>query len=771
MSVFVEPDNINTDYKKFIDYTNLSTVTYFNQGSYGIGYKVKMNDISRSNYNVLSLRNTENTIKCGQLFVKISPIYDGNDNELYNLIKDILGIGATPSRDFVNEIRVQTEVYKKSNANLEAICPPIVYSNVVNNTEVKSRAQNLLSIMINKMPNDNHKIFLERMKRLYEGTRDLKLGIIAMSFAENYDTLSNVLNKTNNPAQQIMYKYLAVYELLRMYDLGYMHGDYHMGNILINTNYKYSNLDDIYLGRCLIIDYGMAFKNKYLKNSEVTTSLDKLHKIAEEKQPDTYQNAYSWDAYKWIVDFINSESDINSGVETLKENIDSFQRQMIEKINENYPGTLERIRDINVTFYRESVLRGGRAIIDNQPNLSTFDTHENKLMKKDPVKLQIVESDKTLSTEDFIQIFNPQNMNINEVVSKYENTLRDGIAILNTETKTGGKKTNNKSKQRKIIKKKKTRKTNNKSTKKKKTRKTNNKSTKKKKTRKTNNKFKKTHSKIQSGGTGDVKLAILLITTHGNLDNLEEPLTHNFNINIRKVNATIPGVCNFIENDELLEMGNKMTRFIALIKEQWYNDNILKPSAGIELEFKSPAVAQQHIDYLSQSLRSFIPRIDGVYKETVKATSSKRVQNDDPTFIDPNDPDPDVGKYSENIDKAYKLYKWNKGDQYLDKTYTIIPDERSDTTSNPYNNTVLFLSEPGISESNVINIPYNLRSNKMVDENKQIKLSEILKDLTDNGYTDVIIIDLSCSTGWDDIGARALMRNYKKGDFPHYGGK
>jgi hypothetical protein len=327
-------------------------------------------------------------------------------------------------------------------------------------------------------------------------------------------------------------------------------------------------------------------------------------------------------------------------------------------------------------------------------------------------------------------------------------------------TKMRGKKTNIKSKnmKRKITKKKRTKNIK---------RKTNN----KKKTRKGNKKIKKTGSKIQSGGTGDVKLAILLITTHGYLDNLEEPLTHNFNINIRKVNATIPGVCNFIENDELLEMGNKMTRFIALIKEQWYNDNILKPSAGIELEFKSPAVAQQHIDYLSQSLRSFIPRIDGVYKETVKATSSKRVQNDDPIFIDPNDPDPDVGKYSENIDKAYKLYKWNKGDQYLDKTYTIIPDERSDTTSNPYNNTVLFLSEPGISESSVINIPYNLRSNKMVDENKQIKLSEILKDLTDNGYTDVIIIDLSCSTGWDDIGARALMRNYKKGDFPHYGGK
>lgn len=487
MSLFVDTDNTNTDYKKFIDYTKLSAVTYFNQGNYGIGYKVKINDLSRSNYNVLSLRNTENTIKCGQLFVKISPIYDGDNNDFYHLIKDILGMEATPSRDFLNEIRAQTDIYKKSNANLEAICPPIIYSNVVNNTEVKSRAQNLLSTMISKMPNDDNKIFLERMKRLYEGNRELKLGIIVMSFAENYDTLLNVLHRTNNRAQQIMYKYLAVYELLRLYDLGYMHGDYHLENILINTNYKYSNLDDMYLGRCLIIDYGMAFKNKHLPNSESTTSIDKLRKIAEEKQPDTNENAYSWHAYKWILDFIDSESDINSGVEMLEENINSFQQEMIQKINENYPGIIERIRNINATLYRGSVLRGGRAIVDNSSKLNMLDIPNIKANAKEPIKIQTDEIHKTLSNEEFIQIFNPQNMNINEVVNKYENTLREGIAILNTDTKLGGKPT--KKKRTKKITKKRTKKITKNIKRKRKTT--------KKKTRKTNIKFKKSHSKIQ----------------------------------------------------------------------------------------------------------------------------------------------------------------------------------------------------------------------------------------------------------------------------------
>ena len=296
MSIFIDTNTpVSTDTKKFMDYIKVSTIQYFNRGAYGIGYRVKINDLTKSKYNVLSLNNTEETIKCGQLFVKLVPIFDNDSkNEIHDLMSDILGMGATPTNDFLNEIRIQTDVYKKTNNNLEAVCPPIVYSNIVNNTENTSRAQNLLSVMIKQMPNDENKIFLERMKRLYQGNNELKLGIIAMSFAENYDTLLNVLNNTNNVAKKIMYHYLAVYELLRLYDVGYMHGDYHTQNILINTNYKYNNLEPLYMGRVLIIDYGLAFKNKHTTNNINNTPSVKLHIMAQEKQPQTRENAYSW---------------------------------------------------------------------------------------------------------------------------------------------------------------------------------------------------------------------------------------------------------------------------------------------------------------------------------------------------------------------------------------------------------------------------------------------------------------------------------------------
>ena len=466
MSIFIDSDTpVSTDTKKFMDYIKVSTIQYFNRGEYGIGYRVKINDLAKSKYNVLSLNNTEESIKCGQLFVKLVPIFDNDsNNEIHDLMRNILGIGATPSKDFLNEIRIQNDVYKKTNKNLEACCPPIVYSSIVNNTAKSSRAQKLLSTMIKQMPNDENKIFLERMKRLYEGYPDIKLGIIAMSFAENYDSLLNVLNNTNNQAQRIMYKYLAIYELLRLYDIGYMHGDYHTQNILINKNYKSNNLAPQLQGRALIIDYGLAFKNKHISSDINTTASVKLHIMTQEKQPQTNENAYTWKTYKWLLDFLHTENNLNSNCDILKDSIMNFQEQMIIKINENYPEVITRIRDINESTNRVSVLRGGRAIVGTQPVLKMEDNTnikaENTNMKfKNMVNqkntLNLKSNNVPISNIEFEQLFNPSNMNMNNLVNDYENTLSEGILILNSHNMTAGTKKKT-IKKRKTIKKKKT---------------------------------------------------------------------------------------------------------------------------------------------------------------------------------------------------------------------------------------------------------------------------------------------------------------------------
>ena len=141
MYIFLDKDVITqkkTDTVRFMEYIKSSNVTYFNRGSYGIGFKIQIKDPSKSNYKILSLNNTENTIRCSQLFMKLSPILDDNDDgkydSQYKYIDNRLDIWPTPSKEFLTEIKTQTSVYKKTNHNLEAVCPPIVYSNVLNNT-------------------------------------------------------------------------------------------------------------------------------------------------------------------------------------------------------------------------------------------------------------------------------------------------------------------------------------------------------------------------------------------------------------------------------------------------------------------------------------------------------------------------------------------------------------------------------------------------------------------------------------------------------------
>lgn len=284
---------------------------------------------------------------------------------------------------------------------------------------------------------------------------------------------------------------------------------------------------------------------------------------------------------------------------------------------------------------------------------------------------------------------------------------------------------------------------------------------------------KRSTRKKVGGEKKNVKLGILLITTHGNLDPHEEQTENNTNVNIRKINATTAGVCNYIEDGELLDMGKKLNEFIIERKNIAIQRGLLESPNNLDMSFESSKLGEQYVDNLSKSIRSYIPKIDGVRKETVKSITGKR--KIEPEFIEIDDPDLDVRKYRDNISESYTLTKWDPNQMYLDKTYTIIPEERRDTTANYYNNSILFLGELGEPESITVNMPYNLKSNvnKMNDDGnnyRYIRFSEILEELGNKGYTDVIVIDLSCSAGWDDREGRILTRQSKMQKII-YGGK
>ncbi len=297
------------------------------------------------------------------------------------------------------------------------------------------------------------------------------------------------------------------------------------------------------------------------------------------------------------------------------------------------------------------------------------------------------------------------------------------------------------------------------------------------KKRTTKKKYKK-----QTGGK-PMKLGILLITTHGSLYPEEPEETYNSEMTIRKINAVSPGVCNYISPDSLIDMGNSMSSFINSIRKQWEEENVADPNANdIELKFNNltELQKQQKIQDVSRTLRTFMPRIDDVLKNAKKDT--KLIEKGKPRASEyaPENPDKDKDYiyYEDHIDKSYSLTHWKKNQKYMNKVYTIIPEERKTESENPYDNTMVILgNKEGAKEIPGLIKKYKTRSTYKDDddENFQITLQDVLEKLNEEGYTDTIIIDLACAFA-DERGQRRLERDsdivYNGGEkSPEKGGK
>ena len=241
--------------------------------------------------------------------------------------------------------------------------------------------------------------------------------------------------------------------------------------------------------------------------------------------------------------------------------------------------------------------------------------------------------------------------------------------------------------------------------------------------------------------------------------------TYNSEMTVRKINAVSPGVCNYISPDSLVDMGNSMSSFINDIRKQWEKENVADPNVNdIELEFNnlSELQKQQKIQDVSRTLRTFMPRIDDVLKNAKKDT--KLIEKGKPRASEyaPENPDKDKDYlyYEDHIDKSYSLTHWKKNQKYMNKVYTIIPEERKTESENPYDNTMVILgNKEGAKEIPGLIKQYKTRSSyKGDDEDFQITLQDVLEKLNEQGYTDTIIIDLACAFA-DERGQRRFERD------------
>ena len=277
------------------------------------------------------------------------------------------------------------------------------------------------------------------------------------------------------------------------------------------------------------------------------------------------------------------------------------------------------------------------------------------------------------------------------------------------------------------------------------------------------------------------KLAVLLITTHGNLDTSmaldqdgkrvtgENLIKHDGKINVHKINATTDGVCNWTSPDSLNEMiGTKMNQYIALNKEEEKADcnrrRISYNPDNILCLYGTDKLQQLQIDYFSRSLAKFMPKIDGIRSETMSYV--KKTAKGKPATLDAFDEDslvdPDLHRYIEQLDGGYQLEKWGTDALYSDKIYTIIRSELVGEEVSSFDNTMTLLgNDAKLGLSDLPTGPITRR--KKEGDDITFKLSEILAKLKELKYTDTIIIDLSCNAAYDERTYRSIKKRKRGG--------
>lgn len=214
-----------------------------------------------------------------QIILKLA-IIDKYEESLPRLkVRNEIVHKATMTRNgFYAEIRRQFKLVKDTIQLYEPICPTIIFwdiqrlpketakKTIFGKTVAKLTHTLFDSIRdrINTQPSGDYTDPLMNIMQWMDSIKfEIKVGILAMEMMDGYDTLHSII--LSNPMQEKTYIIYAIYELIRLGSLGYVHGDSHMGNILIHPTVPYFGKE--YAGRAMLIDFGRTERTtKYISS-------------------------------------------------------------------------------------------------------------------------------------------------------------------------------------------------------------------------------------------------------------------------------------------------------------------------------------------------------------------------------------------------------------------------------------------------------------------------------------------------------------------------
>ena len=274
-----KPDEFMSRVEAFVFFINRSTVSLLTcETRGGVLFILKLQPEYTSPY-ATNRSNAPNS-EVRELIIKFAFL---NEDGYGYRMSDIISLNPTSASSFMEEIDLQLKVFNASLneetpiSALEPICPSIVIGCILDNSLlsvskiIKTMIRNtvredrlgalILQTIFNELdcsPNCNLIRWIvsspvDKVKRVIY----FRIGLIVM---ENLSSFITVKEAKNVFSQQTTIKAMVIFELWRLHNLGYLHGDAHTGNFMIDPTYRYFNGSP---GRVVVIDFGSVYRHTF----------------------------------------------------------------------------------------------------------------------------------------------------------------------------------------------------------------------------------------------------------------------------------------------------------------------------------------------------------------------------------------------------------------------------------------------------------------------------------------------------------------------------
>ena len=382
---------------------NLETVTMISNGVFGAIFLLELPDS-------LNVTNENKHL----FYRKMTPSSEYGDYVKQLVVKyqhvDKLGIGmmrlgggsltAIEEPEFQNEINIQTDVVLKTMKYLQPLCPSVIYAEIINDDVKKN---NLYEKLI--APAKNLDIDVSNF-RFYN------MGIIVMEMVHNSSTLYSYVD--DEPNNATLAENVARYAVLKLaLDTEYNHGDFHKGNILIQTDSSYflsSNKGPTPISP-MLIDFGRTSKinpsimkliRDSVKNKNYTKALSYLcdaQHSNEYVRDIQYKSYYGWvcgnynvntdeDISNYPTDWTKLSVEINNEIDTLFVERELALNKNVETMNQLNSSNPEKYPLIPVSNKLKNKLYSGM-IGGKMHNKKRYTRNKRRKNKKRSVRSRI----------------------------------------------------------------------------------------------------------------------------------------------------------------------------------------------------------------------------------------------------------------------------------------------------------------------------------------------------------------------------------------------